>query len=208
MNAETKVNLAKSDPVLDKIIRELSGPVILSTKDVFHDLMSCIIEQQIHYRSTKKIFQRLLESAHLERLTLENFSILEEKALGKLKLSAGKIETIARILEFWDQHSIDWLALKDEEVIQRLSAIKGVGSWTIDMLLLYTLERPNIFPSDDFHLKEIMVKFYGLNPTVKLKAQMNEIAENWGEQKLLAVKHLLAWKEHDRIVQKAVKQKK
>jgi DNA-3-methyladenine glycosylase II len=63
------------------------------------------------------------------------------------------------------------------------------------MMLLYTLQRPNVFPYDDFHLKQIMVNLYSLNPNVKLKTQMNDIANDWGQQKSLAVLYLLAWKQ-------------
>jgi DNA-3-methyladenine glycosylase II len=45
------------------------------------------------------------------------------------------------------------------------------------MILLYTLKRPNVLPSDDFHVKKIMIKLYGLDPNVKLKAQMLEVAQ-------------------------------
>lgn len=62
------------------------------------------------------------------------------------------------------------------------------------MILLYTLNRQNVFPVDDFHLKEIMVSLYDLNPKLKLKSQMIEIAEHWGEHKAISVKYLLAWK--------------
>jgi DNA-3-methyladenine glycosylase II len=75
-----------------------------------------------------------------------------------------------------------------------LSGIKGIGKWTIDMILLYTLERPNIFPSDDFHLKQIMTSLYHLHPKAKLRAQMLKVAEQWGNQKSLATLYLLAWK--------------
>ena len=52
----------------------------------------------------------------------------------------------------------------------------------------------NVFPYDDFHLKEIMVKGYNLDPNVKLKAQMIAISNDWGEHKSLAVRYLLDWK--------------
>ena len=64
------------------------------------------------------------------------------------------------------------------------------------MILLYTLQGPNVFPFDNFHLKEIMVKLYELNPNVKLKAQMIEISNGWDNHKSLAVRYLLAWKTH------------
>ena len=142
--------------------------------------------------------QKMLNTASLEILTPENFPQFEEKAFSSIKLSIGKYETILRITEFWNENKIVWQELNDKEVIEKLSSIKGIGKWTIDMILLYTLERPNVFPYDDFHLKEIMIKLYGLNPNVKLKAQMLDVSDAWGEHKSLAVKYLLAWKEFNK----------
>ena len=101
-------------------------------------------------------------------------------------------------IEYWSNNTLDFNKLTDEEVIAELSSIKGIGKWTIDMILLYTLERPNIFPYDDFHLKQIMISLYNLDPKAKLKAQMLEVAEKWGNQKSLAVLYLLNWKKHNK----------
>lgn len=191
----TRLLLTENDAVLTNIINTIPEPQIQSTNNVFHDLMSCILEQQIHYRSTKKIFQKMLNKASLEILTPENFLQFEEKAFSGIKLSIGKYETVLRIIEFFHTNKINRQELKEEEVIEKLSSIKGIGKWTIDMILLYTLQRPNVFPSDDFHLKEIMVHLYGLDPNVKLKAQMIDISNAWGEHKSLAVWYLFAWKE-------------
>ena len=157
------VSDTNTDPILERIIRQISRPIFQSTKDVFHDLMSCIIEQQIHYRSTKKIFAKALERAGIEHLTLENFHLFEKHALSQIKLSTNKYETMSALMEYWNKNQLDFEKLSDEEVVVELSAIKGIGKWTIDMILLYTLGRPNIFPSDDFHLKQIMVSLYNLD---------------------------------------------
>lgn len=203
MIQNTRLLLIENDAVLANIINTIPEPQIQSTNNVFHDLMSCILEQQIHYRSTKKIFQKMLNTASLDILTPENFPTFEEKAFSTIQLSIGKYEAVLRIIEFWNVNNratnrIVWHELNDEEVIEKLSSIKGIGKWTIDMILLYTLQRPNMFPYDDFHLKEIMVKLYDLDPNVKLKAQMMEISNVWGEHKSLAVKYLLAWKEFNK----------
>ena len=190
-------NLA-SDKVLEKIICEIPKPEIKSTNNVFHDLISCILEQQIHYRSTKNIFQKMLNASGLERLTPDNFHQFEENSFGNIKLSIRKYETVLRVLEFWVENNIDWFLLTDLEVIEKLTSIKGIGRWTIDMILLYSLNRTNIIPYDDYHLKQVMVSLYNLNPKVKLKAQMLEISENWEGQKSLAVLYLLAWKQHNK----------
>jgi DNA-3-methyladenine glycosylase II len=159
--------LTGNDATLKEIISTIPEPQIQSTNNVFHDLMSCVLEQQIHYRSTKEIFQKMLNKASLDILTPENFLVFEEKAFSTIKLSIGKYETVLRIIEFWHENKratnrINWQALSDEEVIEKLSSIKGIGRLTIDMILLYTLQRPNVFPYDDFHLKEIMIRLYKL----------------------------------------------
>jgi DNA-3-methyladenine glycosylase II len=198
MKLENESILAKSDPILETIIVQIDKPIFSSTKDIFHDLMSCILEQQIHYRSTKRIFAKALERAGVNHLTIENFHLIEKHSLSQIKLAIGKYETMLGFIEYWSSNKLDFFQLTDEEIISKLSSIKGIGKWTIDMILLYTLERPNIFPYDDFHLKQIIVSLYNLDPKVKLKAQMLNIAENWGNQKSLAVRYLLTYKEFNK----------
>ena len=99
-------HLSESDEVLKKIIYSFPLPEIDNTHDVFHDLMSCILEQQIHYRSTKRIFQKMLQLTDIERITLENFPIFEEKALPTAKLAIGKLETVERIIDFFTVNKI------------------------------------------------------------------------------------------------------
>ncbi|TDB67346.1 DNA-3-methyladenine glycosylase family protein [Arundinibacter roseus] len=188
-------SLAVADPTLAAIISQIPEPKVVSTMNVFQDLLSCIIEQQIHYRSTKKIFERMLKRADITILTTDNFEQFEEKALVHIKVSLRKLETVVAVVDFFKENSVDWNSLSDQQVRKKLSAIRGIGDWTIDMILLYTLNRPNIFPADDFHLKELMIRLYGLNAATKLKAQMMEIAEKWSPNKSLAVKYLLGWKE-------------
>jgi len=194
--AQEQQELAASDPILAKIIASIPEPRTDSTHDVFFDLMSCVIEQQIHYRSTKRIFAKMLEKAHLATLTTQNFDEFAQKGFAEAKLSVGKLETIERVLDFFTHHNLDWQVLSDAEVTEQLSSIKGIGPWTIDMILLYTLDRKNVFPADDFHLKNIMVSLYGLDPNTKLKRQMLDIAATWGAHRSLAVRYLLDWKKH------------
>lgn len=198
MNATPEGKLSEADPILAGIIAVIPRPEIKSTKDVFFDLMSCILEQQIHYRSTKRIFQNMLQRADLTTLNIDNFPVFEERALGSVRLAASKFETLEQTLTFFSKNKVDWHALSDSEVGEKLSTIKGIGQWTIDMILLYTLERPNVFPADDFHVKELMTRLYGLDPKSKLKAQMLEVAHRWGEHKSLAVKYLLDWKKYQK----------
>jgi DNA-3-methyladenine glycosylase II len=153
MKNQATSQLQNADNVLKNIIATITEPTIETTNDVFHDLMSCILEQQIHYRSTKRIFQKMLKTANIECLTLDNFAEFEKTAFANSKLAIGKFETVERIIDFFTVNKINWALLSYAEVIEKLSSIKGIGKWTIDMILLYTLERPDVFPYDDFHLK-------------------------------------------------------
>ena len=115
--------LAKCDPILDKIILQVPTPIINSTKDIFHDVMSCILEQQIHYRSTKRIFAKALERAGIEHLKPENFHLLEEHSLSQIKLAMGKYETMMAFMNYWSKNTLDFNQLTDKEVIAQFSAI-------------------------------------------------------------------------------------
>ena len=185
--------LVSKDKKLEKIIPRIQIPEIQSTKNVFHDLMSCIIEQQINYRSTKKTFQKLLIQSEIKPLTTENFPVFEADGLQKANLSMKKWETIQGTLDFFEESKIDWFKITDQELRATLKGIGGVGPWTQDMILLYTLERPNIVPYDDYHLKGIMTKVYGLNTNSGLKAQMKSIGANWHPHGSVATRILFEW---------------
>ncbi|NJL13867.1 MAG: DNA-3-methyladenine glycosylase 2 family protein [Microscillaceae bacterium] len=186
--------LSQADPKLAEIILACPLPPLESTRDVFHDLASCIIEQQIHYRSTKKIFARLLAKAGIKRLSPENFPVFEIQALSGIKISLRKFETLNALLDFWQKEEPTWETMRNEEVRNTLGQIPGIGPWTMDMILLYTLGRPDIVPYEDFHLRQMMVQVYGLNPQNRLKTQMKTITQTWEAHSSLAVRYLLAWK--------------
>ncbi|MEO0333604.1 MAG: DNA-3-methyladenine glycosylase 2 family protein, partial [Bacteroidota bacterium] len=66
--------------------------------------------------------------------------------------------------------------------------------WTVDMILLYTLERPNVFPAQDYHLRLVMEQLYNIGPK-RITAEMKKVAKNWAPYQSFGVKYLLAWKE-------------
>lgn len=188
-------HLRQSDAVLAKIIDRGIVPDWESTRNVFHDLVSCIVEQQIHYRSSKKIFAKALDRSGISQLMPANFGPFEQFGLAPLALSEAKYATLLAVVEFWNTHTFDFEAMSDAAVRTTLSAINGIGPWTIDMILLFTLQRPQVVPYEDYHLKQIMIAHYSLDPKVKLKAQMRVVASSWGDHTSLAVLYLLASKQ-------------
>ncbi|MEM1097053.1 MAG: hypothetical protein AAGJ10_20845 [Bacteroidota bacterium] len=187
-------HLAAADPVLASIMASVPLPTLESTGNVFHDLVGCVVEQQIHYRSTKHTYQRMLDRAGIATLTAYTFPAFEANGLRTTKLSMRKYETLLAVVEHFSTHDHDWRTLTDAEVRRILGGIRGIGAWTIDMIMLYTLERPDVFPADDYHLKQLMPGLYDLNPSSRLKAQMNDVAADWAPYRSVATRYLLAWK--------------
>lgn len=197
MNLDKKTHVLHhlgQDSVLMTLIESLDFPEIDRTNNVFHDLLSCLIEQQIHYRSTKKIFKKVLNQAKVEEVTLDNFYKLEESNFGGVKLSISKYKTIQSVILFFSQNEIDWNTLSNTRIHLLLGSIRGVGPKTIDMILLYSLGREDIFISDDYHIKQIIPTLYGLNCEEKLTAQISKIASRWSPYKSYAFLYLLEFK--------------
>ncbi len=184
--------LSEKDEILAQIIDRVKIQEIESTNNIFHDLVGYVIEQQIHYRSKKKMYQKMLEKSEIEFLTLENFEHFEKSILSTARLSSRKFETIHELIIFFKQNKYDWNSLTDSGVHNKLISIKGIGNLGIEMILMYTLKRSNVFPYSDYHLKKIMQNVYNLD--AKLKFNMLEIAEKWAPYKSLATRYLLAYK--------------
>lgn len=140
-----------------------------------------------------------MRKADLDVITPDNFEVFEREALSDIKLTESKVVTLHRILSIWHELPNDWKNLSEEEVRSALKEIKGIGPWTIDMILLYTLELPDIFPADDYHLKIIMTQLYQLDPNSRLKSQMKEVAEKWSPYRSLATRYLLEWKKFNQL---------
>ncbi len=184
-------HLSSSDPVLKGVMEKVELDEIPSTTNVFHDLLSCIIEQQIHYRSTKKMFEKLLNKSGLKEVKPDNLEHFEQFGLKDVNLSTRKWETLHETQnQFESFGDVDWNQLEDHEVRKRLSQIKGIGDWTQDMILLYTLKRNDIFPVSDYHLKRIFLDLY----KTQNKKDMLNIAFNWKPYASYATRYLLEFK--------------
>jgi DNA-3-methyladenine glycosylase II len=87
--------------------------------------------------------------------------------------------------------------MKDEEVIAKLTQIKGVGKWTVEMILMFSLQHEDVLPVDDLGIQQAMIKLYKLDATNKklLYEQMYNAAEKWRPYRTYASVHLWRWKD-------------
>ena len=86
-------------------------------------------------------------------------------------------------------------AVTDEELIKELTKIKGVGRWTVEMILIFTLGRPDVFAIDDLGLQQSVIKLYKLKKTKTLKKRILKISERWSSNRSLASRYLWAWRD-------------
>ena len=190
--------MSNRDKELKQIIKEIPEPSFQSTDDVFYDLCCCIIEQQIHYRRKVPVFNAIIESLSNKYPRPENIRKLDPKIFSDKKISRNKYDSLLALSDYWLENKLDefdWQKASDIEVRQMLSKIEGVGDWTIDMILLFTLGRTDIMPLGDYHLKIIISKVYGISHS-NLKKQMKQISDQWQPYRSTAVLYLLDWKSY------------
>ena len=125
--------------------------------------------------------------------------ITNHETLRSSGLSNNKVKYIQNVAEFSldNDLSFEFLqTLSDQEIIEYFTRIKGVGKWTVQMILMFPMDRPNVFPADDLGIQNGMKKLYELDlEKSELKKELNKIANGWSPYKTLASKYI--WKISD-----------
>jgi DNA-3-methyladenine glycosylase II len=173
-------HLKKSDPVLAAIIERVGRPVVQPRPATFWALARSIVFQQLNGKAAKTIFDRLEQAAGGE-LTPASLLALSEEQMRAVGLSKQKASYLRDLAQKTHAGELDFAALpamSDEEIIERLTRIKGIGVWTAQMFLMFALQRPNVMPTADYGLRAAIKKAYRMRnlPTPK---RMLKLAENW-----------------------------
>jgi DNA-3-methyladenine glycosylase II len=174
-------HLKKADPVLRAIIERV-GPYKMEYRDpVFETLVRSIVYQQLSGRVASVIFGRLTAATPDSTITPEGVLRLTPRQMRALGLSKQKTEYIRDLARRTRAGQIDFTAcsrLTDDELIERLTAVKGIGVWTVQMFLMFALQRPDVLPVGDLGVRAAMQRAYGL-PELPRPAEMQRIAESW-----------------------------
>ena len=189
----------KKDPVLKALIDRFGSINYQPPPDRFTNLVSEIIGQQLSSKAADTIYSRFLTLFPNKKFTPK---LILNQPLEKLR-GIGTSWAKARSLHDLSQKvlaktvQLDQLdSLSDEEVIAHLTAVKGIGRWTAEMKLMFTLQRPDILPLDDVGIQNAFVKHHGLNRKHKnLKKFMVNVAEPWKPYRTVACWYL--WKSLD-----------
>lgn len=190
------LNHLKRDPVLAGVIETYGEINYPPPKDIFVSIASSIVGQQLSNKAADTIWSRLIK--------LFPGNLVTPKAI--LDLDLATIRTVgtswakARSLQDLAQKALDGTlqlnkldTMSDEEVINHLVLVKGIGRWTAEMRLMFSLGRQDVLPLDDVGIQNAMVKLYGLNRKLKSRPQkMTKIASPWRPYRTIACWYL--WK--------------
>ena len=163
-------------------------------------LMASIMSQQLSTKVAAVIFKRFLELYNGKEPKSQQVLDTSHEILRAIGLSNAKVSYIKNVAEFCIEHSITdkkLAKLSNEEIIELLIQIKGVGKWTVEMLLMFSLGREDVFAVDDLGIQQAMTKLYQLDGGNKkiMKEQMLKIAAKWSPYRTYACLHLWKWKD-------------
>ena len=192
---EARAALAGVDPVMAAIVERYEGEGLVCQGDLFLTLARSIVAQQISVRAADSIWARLeacVGTVAPPAVAARNRDELRSAGLTRQK--AGYLHDIATGFVSGDIDPERWQDADDEAVVDDLLALKGVGRWTAEMVLIFYLQRPDVLPLADIGVRRAMGRHYGDGYAMAPDA-IEAHAECWRPWRSVAVWHL--WRSLD-----------
>ncbi len=190
----------------------LEKPFKLEIRDkIYLRLCKSIMGQQLSVKVAGVIYNRFLELFGGKEPT--PIQILETpfdtlRAIGLSNAKTNYVHNVARFAQEQGMDAQKFETMSNEEIINFLTQIKGVGRWTVEMLLMFALGREDVFAVDDLGIQNAMIGIYQLNreDKKKFKARMVKISDKWKPYRTYACLHLWHWKDNTpgEVVEKAL----
>ena len=180
--------LAKRDPDMASIQRELGAPPMWARDPGFPTLVQIILEQQVSLQSARAAFKKLRASA--APLTPRRFLQLDDASLKSFGFSRQKAAYCRQLAQSIVEGNLDLLpAMDTTEALTALQRVKGIGRWTADIYLLAALGRPDVWPSGDMALASAvqMVKRLPARPSPD---ELEEMSQAWRPWRAVAARML------------------
>jgi len=174
------LHLRKSDPVMRAIIERIGPCKMQFGEPVFHSLAEAIVYQQLNGKAAVTIFKRFAALAG-DPLTPKGILKLTPEKMRSVGLSKQKTSYLFDMAERAHRGELNFSRLSemsDDQVIEHLTQVKGVGVWTAHMFLMFTLRRPNVLPIGDYGVRTAIMKHYKKRKLPKPEL-MERIAKPW-----------------------------
>jgi len=178
------------DKKLNSLINEFEKPVFYKSTNYYDDLCKSIIYQQLSGKVAKIIYHRFLNLFPNKVPNFKKTLDLKFEELKKIGLSKQKITYIDNLAKyFYNKKNTDFVKYSDESLRKELIKIKGIGPWTIDMFLMFTMHRTDILPVGDLGIKKAFQILYKLKE-LPSKELMIEISAKWKPYRTIACCYL------------------
>lgn len=183
------------------LVEYTSIPEFEAPEPPYVELMSSIVSQQLSTKVARVIWSRfadLFPHGYPDPAIVVELSDAQLREIGFSNSKANYVRNIARhYLETpYTRESLE--ALGDDVLLKELSSIKGVGEWTVQMLQIFNLHRPDIWPVKDFGVRHAYSNFFGLDlPDKELISHMDLRSEEWRPYRSAAALLLWNWKNHN-----------
>ncbi len=189
----------------DKHLRKIIGKVSLSSlekeRDVFQDLVRSVIGQQLSVKAASTIYGRFKALFTKKEITPRKILRKSHEELRNAGLSNAKAKYIREVALFSLKHNYDiqtWRKMEDESALQLLTEIKGVGIWTAQMILMFSMHRPDVFPLKDVGIQNGIKKLCKLKLEGKeLEEKMIRLSKPWRPYRSLACRLLWAYLDNE-----------
>lgn len=173
-------HLSKKDRVMKRLIPQFGDAKLASRGDAFVTLARSIVGQQISVKAAQTVWDRflMLSKSALSPARVLKFKVDDMRAAG---LSARKVEYLVDLALHFSSgnvHPDQWEDMTDDEIIDELVAIRGIGRWTAEMFLIFHLLRPNVLPLDDVGLLNGISQNYFSGEAVS-RSDAREVAQAW-----------------------------
>jgi DNA-3-methyladenine glycosylase II len=186
-----------TDPVLQTVATQIGElPEIAVTENLFVDIVSSIVGQQLSVKAADTIWKRFETLFPEKKVTPEAVLLLSDQEIRDVGCSFSKIKYMKGLAQLVVEKKIDLsglLSLNDEEVITELTKVKGIGRWTAEMILIFSLARPDVFSLGDLGLKTAVARLYSVEREDLKKIE--EISLKWSPNRSLASRYL--WRSLD-----------
>lgn len=197
------LKLKELDPVLGKVI-DKNLDTLKDRGTVYENLLSAIISQQISTSAAVSIKAKFLKAFNGKFPQPKTLLNAKEEKLRGAGLSGQKLSYMKNVAKHFLDEKLDenkFHKMLDREIIDDLVKIKGVGEWTAEMILIFTLKRPDVFSYKDLALVSAVHHLYKINPKKhtpkKLKEKVLKITDSWTPYRSLASRYL--WEFNDEM---------
>lgn len=191
-------HLSKNDKVLSQLIKKFGTCNLQPHNQYFNSLLRSIIGQQLSVKAAASIYRRFIEYFN-HKPRPEDLLQVEDRILRGFGLSNSKVKYVKDLSQkvISKEINIHRLSNKsDETIIAELTKVKGIGGWTAQMFLIFTLGRPDVLPVTDLGIRKAIMLNYGLKKLPDEK-KINKIAVEKGWHPYCSIASLYLWKSLD-----------